>query len=135
MSYLVDANILSEPTAREPDPRALQWLRDHEPELWIDPVILGEIRFGILLLDKSARRRRLERWFDQGITKIRCLEWDAQAGMCWAQLLANLRRQGQSMPVKDSFIAASALRYNLTLATRNVSDFQYTGISLTNPMS
>jgi len=135
VSFLVDANILSEPTMRDPDVRAVQWLRNNERELWIDPVILGEIRFGILLLPTSTRRRRLERWFDQGVKTIRCVEWDAEAGMCWATLLAKLRTTGKSMPIKDSFIAASALRYGLTLVTRNSSDFQHAGVHISNPLS
>ena len=133
MSYLVDANVLSEATAGEPDAQALQWLRDNEREIWIDPVILGEIRFGILLLPTGTRRRRLERWFNNGIKKIRCLDWDAQVGLRWAELLAQLRSSGKAMPIKDSFIAASALRYQLSLVTRNSSDFQHAGVPIINP--
>lgn len=133
MSYLVDANVLSEPTAAHPDARVVQWLREHEQEIWVDPIILGEIRFGILLLPQSTRRRRLERWFTQGLQRIRALEWDAATGMRWAQLLAHLRESGNAMPIKDSFIAASALHHGLTLATRNASDFRHVGLKIANP--
>ena len=50
MSTLVDANVLSEPT--KPEPRVVDWLRGHEADLVIDPIVLGEIRFGILLLKR-----------------------------------------------------------------------------------
>ena len=50
MKYLVDANVLSEPTKPSPDPRVVDWLRAHEPAIAVDPVILGELRFGILIL-------------------------------------------------------------------------------------
>ena len=56
MKYLVDANILSEPTRKEPHAGVVGWLRRNEPEIVVDPMILGEIQFGILLLPKSKRR-------------------------------------------------------------------------------
>jgi predicted nucleic acid-binding protein len=67
VTFLVDANVLSEPTKVTPNQRCLQWLKRHEREIAVDPIILGEIRFGILLLAKGRRRRRLEQWFDAGV--------------------------------------------------------------------
>lgn len=130
MSYLVDANVLSEATRPDPDPQILEWLRRHEAEIVVDPVILGEIRFGILLLRRSARRARLERWFDGGIRRIHCVPWDAATGMRWAQLLADLRARGRAMPVKDSLIAATALTHGFPLATLNRRDFEPARVQL-----
>ncbi len=135
MSYLVDSNVLSEPTRPEPDAGVVAWLRAHERELAVDPVILGEIRFGILLLPRSQRRQRLERWFDEGVRLIHCLPWEAATGLQWAELLAGLRARGRSMPIKDSLIAATALTHGLTLVTRNRRDFEPAGVSLLDPFS
>jgi predicted nucleic acid-binding protein len=60
VKYLVDANVLSEPTKPSPDSRVLDWLRAHEPDIAVDPVILGELRFGILILPKGKKRATLE---------------------------------------------------------------------------
>ena len=133
MSYLVDANVLSEPTKPAPNPRVVEWLRDHERDLVVDPVILGEIRFGILLLTRSKRRSRLELWFDEGVSRIRCVPWDASNGLRWAELLASLRTSGRSMPIKDSLIASTALVHQLTVATRNRSDFEKAGVDVVDP--
>lgn len=133
MTVLVDANVLSEATRPEPEPAVVAWLRRHEPRLVVDPVILGEIRFGILLLPRGARRTRLERWFDEGVRRIRCLDWDATTGLRWAQLLADLRRAGRAMPVKDSWIAATALTHRLPLATLNARDFGAAGVDVVEP--
>jgi len=133
VSYLVDANVLSEATKPSPDPRIVSWLRTHEAELVVDPVILGEIRFGILLLRRGARRDRLERWFDNGIGRIHCLPWDAATGLRWAQLLADLRARGRAMPIKDSLIAATALAHGLALATLNRRDFESARVQLVDP--
>ncbi|MFV1979598.1 MAG: PIN domain-containing protein [Rhodothermia bacterium] len=133
MKTLVDANVLSEATRADPDPTVVAWLREHERQIVIDPIILGEIRFGINLLPKGRRRTRLEAWFDRGVAGIVCLPWDAATGIRWAQLLADLRRSGRAMPIKDSMIAATALQNGLSIATRNVKDFRKTGVDVLNP--
>ena len=133
MRTLVDANVLSEATRADPNPIVVAWLREHERQIVVDPIILGEIRFGINLLPKGRRRSRLETWFDLGVAKITCLPWDASTGIRWAQLLADLRRSGWAMPIKDSMIAATALQNGLSMATRNVRDFQKAGFDVINP--
>lgn len=133
MIYLVDANILSEATKPAPHPQVVEWLRTHQSDLAVDPVILGEIRFGIYVMPAGSRRRRLEKWFVQVIERIRCVDWDATTGLRWAELLAALRAAHVAMPIKDSFIAATALRYNLTLATHNTAHFVHVGVKLVAP--
>lgn len=133
MRHLVDASVLSEATKPEPDPRVLEWLRRNERSLAVDPVILGEVRFGILLLAPGARRAELERWFEQGVGRIQCLSWDSAVGLRWAQLLAGLRRRGRPMSIKDSLIAATALAHDLELATLNLRDFEPARLKLVDP--
>ena len=135
MTYLIDANVLSEPTKSAPTPGVVEWLRRHEREIVVDPVILGEVRFGILLLPKGGRRTRLERWFDEGIKRLQCLPWEAETGLRWARLLAHLRASGRAMPIKDSFIAATALVHDLVIATRNRADFEKAGVKLVDPFA
>lgn len=133
MRYLVDANVLSEATKPTPDPRVLDWLTRAERELVVDPIILGELRFGILLLPRGQRRSRLERWFDEGAARLHCVAWDADTGLRWAQLLADLRTAGTAMPIKDSLTAASALTHDLAVATLNLKDFVAAGVKLVDP--
>ena len=131
--FLVDANVLSEATKAEPDPSVVDWLRRNERLLLVDPVILGEIRFGILLLPEGRRRRRLEGWFNQFVRRIECLAWDSRTGLRWAELLAQVRGAGRTMAVRDSLIAATALTHSLTLATRNDRHFDGCGVNIVNP--
>ena len=135
MNYLVDANVLSEPTRSSPNLKVIDWLRNHERDIVVDPIILGEVRFGILLLSKGQRRTRLEQWFDGGVQRLQCLPWEAATGLRWAELLARLRTSGQAMPIKDSLIAATALTHSLVVVTRNRIDFVKAGVKIMDPFS
>jgi toxin FitB len=133
VKYLVDANVLSEPTKPSPDLRVVEWLRVHEQDIAIDPVILGELRFGILILPQGKKRTALERWFDAGVGCLHCLPWDAETGLKWAELLGQLRKTGKAMPIKDSFIAATAIAHGLAVVTRNRMDFAKAGVRVIDP--
>jgi predicted nucleic acid-binding protein len=130
--YLVDANVLSQVSRPDPDDRVVTWLRDNEADIAVDPVILGELRFGILLLPRG-RRRTLERWLEEGARRLHCLAWEAATGLRWAELLAALRASGRAMPIKDSLIAATALTHDLAIATLNRRDFEAAGVTLVDP--
>lgn len=135
MKYLVDANVLSEVTRPLPEPRVIQWLRDHEAEVVVNPIILGEIEYGILLLTPGRQRRLLQQWFMQRVSSLVVLDFDAATATAWAQLLARLKQKATPMPIKDSLIAATAIQHGLTVATRNTADFTKSGVPLINPFN
>ena len=133
MRWLLDTNVLSEVTRPQPSPKVEAWLRAEGNEAAIDPIVLGELRYGILILPRGARRTRLENWFDAGARRLNCLPWDSETGIKWATLLARLRSKGLAMPLRDSMIAATAMEHQLTVVTRNVRDFAHAGVPLLNP--
>src|SRR5689334_22200156 len=133
MIYLVDANVLSEPTKQSADPRVVAWLDANESNLIVDSIIIGELRIGILALPRGRKRDRLEQWYETVIETIECLAWDATISRRWAALVVELKRKEETVPLLDGMIAATALEHDLTVATRNTRDFQKTGVKTFNP--
>src|SRR5678815_2303852 len=133
MTYLVDANVLSEPTKQAADSKVVAWLTENEANLVVDSIILGELRIGILALSRGRKRNRLEQWFETVIEAIDCLPWDAAVSRRWAALVVDLKRKGETVPLLDGMIAASALQHDLIVATRNTRDFRKTGVKTVNP--
>jgi toxin FitB len=135
MTYLVDANVLSEPTKPAPNRSVVGWLRVHEADCVVDSVILGELRIGVLLLPAGRKRAPLQQWMDAVVETIECLPWHAAVGQRWARLVVELRRAGHRLPILDSMIAATALEHGLTVATRNSRDFRKTGVTVVDPFA
>ena len=135
MMYLVDANVLSEPTRPSPDTRVVAWLSANERNLVVDSIVLGELYLGIVALPAGRRRAQVEQWFDAIAKTIDCLPWDAAVSRQWAKLVVALKRKGKPVPVLDGMIAATALEHGLTVATRNVNDFKQTGVKVVDPFA
>jgi predicted nucleic acid-binding protein len=135
MTWLVDSNVLCEPTRAAPSMKVVDWLRTHEGEMVVDAIVLGEVRLGILTLAAGRKRARLEEWFAAVTEGVECLPWDAPVSQRWASLVAHLRHRGRPMPLLDSMIAATALEHGLTVATRNVRDFELAGVDVVDPFA
>jgi len=135
MRYLVDANVLSEPTKPAPNARVVLWLTDHESEMAVDSIILGELYVGVLTMPDGRKRARLEKWFEALAQTVQCLPWDAAVSRRWARLVSTLRHKGQAMPILDGMIAATALEHGLTVATRNIRDFKTAGVPVIDPFA
>ncbi len=109
MTYLVDANVLSEPTQRRADPKVTAWLRAHEAEFVVDSVILGEIALGIFLLP-TGRKRSARPLVRNGCRTHRLP--GVGSGYCSPLGAARCgsKEKGHTLPVLDSTIAATALK-------------------------
>ena len=132
--YLLDTMVVSEQTRPRPEQRVLLWMSQQSADdIFISALSIGEIVFGIRRLPQSQRRSRLEAWMEQDFRPFfegRILNVDERVSRAWAFL----REAGQrSPPPLESLIAATALAHDLTLITRNLGDFERSGVRIYNP--
>lgn len=139
MSFLLDTHVVSEATRPQASVAVLEWIGAQDAEsLFISAITLGELQRGALLLPPGTKRKALLRWIETGIKETfagRILPVDALVMERWAQLEATTTRAGRRLAAMDGLIAATALTHDLTLATRNLSDFQGRGVPLIDPWS
>jgi predicted nucleic acid-binding protein len=116
-----------------PDSNVLAWLEKHEEECFLSAITLGEIEKGIgLLPDGNKKIRLLEKYEDfLESAEARVLDYDKAVARRWAVLTSKWQAKGRRLAAMDSMIEASALHWNLSLVTRNTSDFAE--VSTINP--
>ena len=138
MGYLLDTDVLSESSNTRPDKRVIAWMDEHDHEIYLSTISLGEITKGIELLSTGKRRKEIEAWFSRleewaGTgAGSRLLAPNEQVMRAWGKLCARQEILGRRLPVLDSIIAATAIANDLTLVTRNTSDHPQ-GIPVLNP--
>jgi predicted nucleic acid-binding protein len=132
---LVDTNVISEARLPQGSARVKAAVRDHDGDLWLSVVVLGELLFGIRLLDPGPRRSDLERYYADLRHNYaeRLLDVTREVAEAWGAARVARRRMGRPLAVTDGLIAATALVHDLTLWTRNTADFDGTGVRLFNP--
>jgi predicted nucleic acid-binding protein len=138
MGYLLDTDVLSESSNPRPDKRVIAWMDEHDHEIYLSTISLGEITKGIELLSPGKRRKEIEAWFARieewagnGVGS-RLLAPTEQVMKAWGKLCARHEVKGRRLPVLDSLIAATAIANDLVLVTRNTSDHPQ-GIPTLNP--
>jgi predicted nucleic acid-binding protein len=137
--FLLDTNCISEVVRVKPEPRVLEWMEAaDEALLYLSVLTLGEIRKGLAGLPQGKRRTHLETWLElelQARFSGRILPIDAAVADRWGLLAADAKRQGRALSAVDGLLAATALHHNLTIVSRNVSDFANTRVPVLNPWS
>jgi len=137
MGWLVDTDLLSERARRQPDPEVLKWLEENASEIYTSSHVIGEVQAGISLLPEGSRRRALQAWLNRLVEAMegRVLNFNASVATVWGRQEAEFTQKGCLMPMPDSFIAATARRHNLTIATRNTADYRRPGLKVFNPVA
>ena len=109
-----------------------------EEFLFLSVLTLGEVRKGITILPDPTSKVRLETWLSGGLIARfdgRILGIDQAVAERWGQISGSLALRGTPLSVIDGLLAATALRHNLTLVTRNKRDVEFTGAAVFDPWS
>ena len=133
--FLLDTNIVSELRRRKRNQGVVDWLETQdESMLYLSVISVGEIQRGIgrIALHDTMQSVRLAAWLEELRTSFaaRILPVDEAVALCWGELGIH-----QPISVADGLLAATALHHNLTLVTRNVSDFEPNQIPVLNPFT
>ena len=135
--FLLDTNCISELVRSKPEPLVLGWMEaTSESLLYLSVLTMGEIRKGVAGLPQSRRRTQLESWLEldlQARFSGRILAIDAPIADRWGLLAAEAKRKGRALSAIDGLLAATALHHNLTIVSRNVTDFAGTQVPIWNP--
>ncbi len=129
--YLLDTNVVSEPTQRSPNQHVIRLLKVHELEIAIPVITLHELIYGIKRLPNGIKQQYLYDYFTRVVSVLPTLPYSPEAAEWHATERARLDKEGKKRPFVDGMIAAIAATNNLTLITRNIPDFIfYQGLSV-----
>jgi predicted nucleic acid-binding protein len=135
--FLLDTNCISELVRPRPEPRVVEWMEaTDETILNLSVLTLGEIRKGVAALPQGKRRTHLETWIEVELLARfagRVLPINVAIADRWGLIAAETKRKGKALPVIKGLLAATALHHNLTVVSRNASDFTNTQVQVLNP--
>jgi hypothetical protein len=134
---VLDTSVISELARQTPDPGVLSWLDPLEvSEVATTAVTAAELRYGVGRLPDGHRRRELAMVISGILAEDfhgRVLPFDERASARYADIVIGRERIGRPIGIADAQIAAICSDTGAILATRNVADFEETGIELINP--
>ena len=137
MSYLLDTCLISELVKPSPNQGVLDWLNGQlEERIFLSVVTIGEIQAGISKLAESRRKIDLMTWLENQMLprfERRVLPVSPDIAMLWGKKHGEAAARGTTLPLADSFIAATAMTHGMTVVTRNTADLERCGALTLNP--
>lgn len=134
---IVDTNVISELMRPLPEKRIIDWMDSQQSsQLAITSITKAEILYGIGILPEGKRKKQLATaaaGMFKSDFKGRIFPFDTQSAEHFAEIVMNREKLGRQISLADGQIAAICSAGKHTLATRNIKDFEDTGIALINP--
>jgi hypothetical protein len=134
--YLLDTCAISDGRKPQQYPKLATWLATVEPErTYLSVATIAEIQFGVARHPDDMQRDVLGSWLLEILDAFdtRIIALDVNVAIRWGLLRNTLERGGAPYSPVDAIIAATALRFELTIVTRNVRHFVGSGAALLNP--
>lgn len=137
MMYLLDTNVISElrkQTSGKADKKVVDWAKSVPADsLYLSVITIMELQMGVLSIQRKDSRQGnlLRQWLDSQVIPAfsnRTLAIDVPITQCCASLhIPDPRSE------RDALIAATAIVNGMTVVTRNLADFEPTGVKTFDP--
>lgn len=134
VSWLLDTDVICQPAKRHGNSRVIAWLEQEENHCYTSAIVIAQLAWWVRTKD-GQQRLTLQAWLTRLVDALhgRIHGFNVSVAHVWAEQENVLGRAGQRMPVEDSYIAATARRHGLTIATGNDRDFRRPGLKVFNP--
>jgi predicted nucleic acid-binding protein len=134
VSWLLDTDVICQPAKKTGDRRVIKWLEAEHENCYTSAVVIAQLAYWVRTKD-GRQRQDLQTWLTRLVEALhgRIHGFNASVAHVWAEQERLLEKVGRRMPVEDSYIAATARRHNLTVATGNDRDFKRPGLKVFNP--
>jgi hypothetical protein len=134
VSWLLDTDVICQPAKRHGDPKVVAWLDTEQDRCYTSAVVIAQLAYWVRTKD-GRQRHTLQSWLTRLIDALhgRIHGFNVSVAHVWAEQERLLDKTGRRMPVEDSYIAATARRHQLTIATGNDRDFRRPGLRVFNP--
>jgi predicted nucleic acid-binding protein len=134
VSWLLDTDVIRQPAKRRGGARVVAWLEREKDQCYTSAVVIAQLACWVRS-KKGRQREQLQAWLTRLVNAMqgRIYGFNVAVAHVWAEQEHQLEQAGRRMPVEDSYIAATARRHGLTIATGNAQDFRRPGLKVFNP--
>ena len=134
MSWLLDTDVICQPAKRNGDARVVAWLEQERDRCYTSAIVIAQLAYWVRTKD-GRNRQALQSWLTRLMEALhgRIHGFSVSVARVWADQERLLDQVGHRMPVEDSYIAATARRHGLTIATGNDRHFRRPGLKVFNP--
>jgi len=134
MNWLLDTDVICQPAKRQGDARVIAWLEKEQDRCYTSAVVIAQLAYWVRTKD-GRQRIALQDWLTRLVDALqgRIHGFNVTVAHVWAEQERLADKAAQRMPMEDRYIAATAHRHGLTIATGNDRDFRRRGLKVFNP--
>jgi toxin FitB len=133
VTWLLNTDVICQPAMKKGDPKVIAWLEAEQDRCYTSAIVIAQLAYWVRTKE-GRQRQTLQAWLTRLVDALhgRIHGFNVSVAHAWAEQERLLDKAGQRMPVEDSYIAATARRYGLTIVTGNDRDFKRPGLKVFN---